>query len=46
MEHILPFFFPGQIDTFPQNVGELTITGGKYIGSTLIATGEIRKQEC
>lgn len=36
-------FFPGQIDT-PQNVGELTITGGKYIGSTLIATGEIRNK--
>ena len=36
-------FYPGQIDT-PQNVGELTITGGKYIGSTLIATGEIRNK--
>lgn len=35
--------YPGQIDT-PQNVGELTITGGKYIGSTLIATGEIRNK--
>ena len=30
--------YPGQINT-PQNVGELTITGGKYIGSMLIATG-------